>query len=65
MDPVGSVAHGRVQSGQPSPVGDSKWHEPQWVEMTWIPAVVPRVHRDAMTGAEVVEVAGGQDFGCL
>lgn len=65
MDPVDSVVHDRVQSGPPLPVGDSRWHEHQWVGMTWIPAVAPQVHMDAMTGVEVVEVAGGQDFGCL
>lgn len=65
MDPVDSVVHDRVQSGPPLPVGDSRWHEHQWVGMTWIPAVAPQVHMDAMTGVEVVEVVGGQDFGCL
>lgn len=57
MDPVGSVAHGRP--GQLLLVDDSRWHERQWVGTTWIPVVAPRVRMDAMTGAEVVEVAGG------
>lgn len=59
MDPVDSVAHDRVQSGLPLPVGDSRWHEHQWVGRTWIPVVAPQVHMDATTEVEVVEVAGG------